>query len=99
MTFVTTVPAALSASAGQLANIGSAMTAQNAAACGPTTGVVPPASDLVSALIAGQFATHAEMYQAVGAMATEVHSLLLSTLAADAGSYAAAEAANLASLG
>ena len=57
------------------------------------------ASDLVSALIAGQFATHAEMYQAVGAMATEVHSLLLSTLAADAGSYAAAEAANLTSLG
>jgi PE family len=38
------------------------MTAQNAAAAAPTTGVIPAAADEVSALTAAQFATHAEMY-------------------------------------
>ena len=42
------------------------MSAQNAAAAAPTTGVVPAAADAVSALTAAQFASHAQMYQAVG---------------------------------
>jgi hypothetical protein len=54
---------------------------------------------LVSALIATQFGAHAQMYQAVGAMATGVHDMLVSTLAVDAGWYAGTEAANLAALG
>jgi PE family len=99
MSFVATVPAALAAASGDLAGVGSVMVAQSAAVAGPTTGVVPAAADVVSALIATQFAAHAQMYQAVGAMAAEVHSLLVSTLAVDAGSYAATEAANLATLG
>lgn len=99
MSFMTTVPAALTAASADLASIGSVMAAQSAAAAGPTTGVIPPASDLVSALIATQFAAHAQMYQTVGAMAAEVHDLLVSTLTVDAGSYAATEAANLAALG
>jgi PE family len=99
MSFMTTIPAALTAASGDLGDVGCVMAAQNAAVAGPTTGVVPPAADVVSALIATQFAAHAQMYQAVGAMAGEIHDLLVSTLAADAGLYAAAEAANLAALG
>ena len=67
MSFVTTQPEALSAAAGCLAGIGSAVAAQNAAAAAPTTGVVPPAADEVSALTAAQFAAHAQMYQALSA--------------------------------
>jgi PE family len=99
MSFVATVPAALAAASGDLASIGSVMVAQSAAAAGPTTGVVPAAADVVSALLATQFAAHAQLYQAVAAMAAQVHHLLVSTLASDAGSYAATEAANLATLG
>jgi len=99
MSFMATVPAALAAASGDLAGIGSVMVAQSAAAAGPTTGVVPAAADVVSALLATQFAAHAQMYQAVDAMAAEVHSLLVSTLAGDASWYAATEAANLAALG
>jgi len=99
MSFVATIPAALAAASGDLAGVGCVMVAQSAAAAGPTTGVVPAAADVVSALIATQFAAHAQMYQAVAAMAAEVHSVVVSTLAGDAGSYAAAEAVNLATLG
>ena len=99
MSFVTAIPAALTAASGDLAGVGCVMAAQNTAVAGPTTGVVPPAADVVSALIATQFAAHAQAYQVVGAMAGEVHQLLVSTLAADGGSYAATEAANLATLG
>ncbi|MGH3562891.1 MAG: PE family protein, partial [Mycobacterium sp.] len=56
MSFVTTHPEALTVAAGNLAGIGSAMAAQNAAAAAPTTGVVPAAADEVSALQATQFA-------------------------------------------
>ena len=55
MTFVTTQPEMLTAAAGQLQGIGAVMTAQNAAAAAPTTGVVPAAADEVSALTATQF--------------------------------------------
>jgi hypothetical protein len=98
MSFMTTIPAALTAASGDLGAIGSGMVAQNAAAAGPTTGVVPAAADVVSALTATQFAAHAQLYQAVGAMAAEVHNSLVSTLGVNAGSYAATEAANLAAL-
>jgi hypothetical protein len=99
MSFLATVPAALAAASGDLACIGSVMVAQSATAASLTTGVVPAASDVVSVLLATQFAAHAQMYQAVGAMAAEVHDSLVSTLAVDAGSYAATEAVNLATLG
>ncbi|MBO0864442.1 MAG: PE family protein, partial [Mycobacterium sp.] len=52
MSFVTTQPEALSSAAGSLQGIGSSLSAQNAAAEAPTTGVVPAAADEVSALTA-----------------------------------------------
>jgi hypothetical protein len=71
--FVSTPPDALTAGAGTLQGTGSSMSAQNAAAAAPTTGVVPAAADQVSALTAAQFATRAQMYQAVSAQAAGMH--------------------------
>ena len=94
MSFVTTHPEALASTAGALQGIGSAMSARNAAAVAPTTGVVPAAADEVSALTAAQFATHAQMYQAVSAQAAAIHEMFENTLGTSAGSYAVTEAAN-----
>jgi PE family len=99
MSFVSTQPEALTAVAGDLQSIGSAMTGQNAAATAPTTGVVPAAADEVSALTATQFAMHAQMYQAVSAQATAIHDMFVSTLGTSADSYAATEAANAVAAG
>ena len=94
MSFVTTQPEALSATATSLSAIGTTMSAQNAAVAAPTTGVLPAAADEVSALTATQFAVHAQMYQAVSAQAEAIHQLFVSTLGTSATSYAATEAAN-----
>ncbi|OHV05172.1 PE family protein [Mycobacterium talmoniae] len=94
MSFVTTQPEILTAAAGSLSGIGSSMSAENAAAAAPTTGVIPAAADTVSALTAAQFATHALMYQQVAAQATAIHQLFVETLGTSAASYAATEAAN-----
>jgi PE family len=99
MSFVTTQPEALAAAAGTLQGIGSSLSAQNAAAEGPTTGVVPAAADEVSALTATQFAAHAQVYQAVSAQAAAIHELFVNTLGVSAGSYAATEAANATAAG
>ena len=99
MSFVRTAPEALAAAAQTLGSIGTALSAQNAAAAAPTTGVVPAAADEVSALTAAQFAMHAEMYQAVSAQATAIHEQFVNTLATSSGSYAATEIANAAAAG
>jgi PE family len=97
MSFITTQPEAVTAAAGQLAAIGSAMAASNSAVAQPTTGLVPAAADEVSALTAAAFTAHGVLYQEVSAQATAMHQLFVSTLRAAAGSYAATEAANAAS--
>jgi hypothetical protein len=94
MSFVTTQPEVLTAAAGALQGIGSAMSAHNAAAAAPTTGVIPAAADEVSVLTAAQFDAHGQMYQAVSAQASAIHEMFVNTLGTSAGSYAAAEAAN-----
>ena len=99
MSFVTTQPEALAAAAGSLQSIGSVLSAQNAAAATPTTGVVPAAADEVSALTAAQFSAHAQMYQTVSAQATAIHELSVNTLRMSSGSYAVTEAANAAATG
>jgi PE family len=95
MSFVSIVPEMLSAAAGNLQSIGAAVSARNAAALAPTTGLIPAAADEVSALTAMQFATHAQMYQAVSAQATAMHQMFVSILAASADSYATTESANV----
>jgi hypothetical protein len=93
MSFVTTETGALASAAGDLASIGAVVAAGNTAAAAPTTGVVPAATDEVSALTAAQFAAHGVMYQELSAQATAIHELFVSALATSAGSYAATEAA------
>jgi hypothetical protein len=99
MSFVTTRPAELTSAAENLQGIGSNLAAQNVASAAPTTGVLPAAADEVSALTAAQFATHAEMYQAISAQAAAIHDMFVNTLGTSAGSYAATEAANAAAAG
>ncbi|BBZ22128.1 PE family protein [Mycolicibacter hiberniae] len=94
MSFVSAQPAELTAAAGELTGIGSAMAAQNAAAAPATTGVIPAAADPVSALTAAQFAVHAGLYQAVSAQADAVHQMFVTTLMTSAAAYEATEAAN-----
>lgn len=94
MSFVTTQPEMLAAAAGNFQVIGSAMAANDSAAAGPTTGVIPAAADEVSALTATQFAMHAAMYQSISAQAAAVHQQFVAVLSASAASYAATEAAN-----
>ena len=99
MSFVSAQPEDLTAAAGNLQTIGSAMTAQNAVAAAPITGVAPAAADEVSALTAAQFAMHAQMYQAVSAQAAAIHDMFVTTLGSSADSYATTEAANAAATG
>jgi PE family len=99
MSFVTVYPETLSAAADNLQTIGTALSAGNAAAAGPTTGVVPAAADEVSMLTAVQFAVHGQRYQTLSAQAVTIYDLLTATLTASADSYAATEAANVASAG
>ncbi|MEZ0365114.1 PE family protein [Mycobacterium sp. pUA109] len=99
MSFVTTQPEALAAAAANLTGLGSALSAQNAAAAAPTTGVVPAAADEVSALTAAQFAAHGTLYQQISAQAAAIHEMFVNTLNTSGGSYAATEAANAAAAG
>jgi hypothetical protein len=89
----------LTAVAGELHALNAAVRAGNAAAAAPTTGVVPAAADLVSMLTAAQFASHAQLYQAISAQAVTVQDQLATTLGISAASYAATEAANAAAVG
>jgi hypothetical protein len=99
MSFVSAQPAELNSAAENLQIIGSSLAAQNVAAAAPTTGVLPAAADEVSALTAVQFATHAEMYQAISAQAAAIHDMFVNTLGVSASSYAATEAANAVAAG
>lgn len=94
MSFVIAVPEFLSAAATDLANLGSTISAANAAASIPTTGVLAAGADDVSAAIAALFGAHAQAYQTISAQAATFHAQFVQTLSAGAGAYANAEAAN-----
>ena len=94
MSFVTAQTESLTAAAGALRAVGSALAAQNAAAAAPTTGVIPAAADHVSILTAAQFIAHGQLYQQVSAQAMAIHEMFVNTLDFSSGSYAATEAAN-----
>ena len=70
------------------------LSASNAAAAVPTTGLAPAAADPVSALTAMQFSAHAMHYQQISAQAAQLHELFVATLMTSAGAYAATEDAN-----
>ena len=62
MSYLVVAPEFLASAATDLSNIGSALSAANAAA--PMTGILPAAADEVSAGIAHLFSQHAAGYQA-----------------------------------
>lgn len=98
MTFVTTEPEAMVASAGELTGIGGVMAGAHAAAAAPTTTVLPAGLEEVSALMAMVFNTHGAMHQAVAAEGMAVHATHVATLETSAASYAAVEAINMGGL-
>ncbi|TVS87454.1 PE family protein [Mycobacterium helveticum] len=99
MSFVTARPEMLTAAAGSLSRIGSAMASNNAAAEGPTTGVAPPAADQVSQLVGTHFAAHGLAYQTIALMANQIHEAFVNALSTGATSYTITEAANVAAAG
>ncbi|MGF2951782.1 PE family protein [Mycobacterium sp. THU-M116] len=99
MSFVTARPEMLTAAAGSLSTIGFSMASNNAAVEGPTTGVLPPAADQVSALLATHFAAHGLAYQTIALMANQIHEAFVSALSTGGTSYTVTEAANVAAAG
>lgn len=99
MSFVTAQPEGLSDAAANLAGLGDATAARNAAVATPTTGLSPAASDIVSAMTAAQFGQQGATYQQIAAQAAEVHEQLVAALRSGAGAYALTEAANAAAAG
>jgi PE family len=77
-----------------LSNIGSAMSAANAAAAGPTTAVLAAAEDEVSAAVASLFSGHGQAFQALSAQAAAFHAQFVEALNGAGGAYTATEAAN-----
>jgi len=87
-------PEVVTAAAGNLENIGSAMSAANVAAMAPTTGLVSMAADQVSAAVTAAFTSHAQQYQALGEQAAAFHTQFVRTVSSGALAYLSSEIAN-----
>lgn len=96
--FVTALPEAMDATSAGLAAIGTTVAAGNAASAPATLGVLPPAAEPASVLLAAAFGTHAGVYQVTQAIGDVVHAMFVATLGASAASYAASEALNTATM-
>jgi hypothetical protein len=94
MSLVIAAPEIITDAAQNLKNLGSTINAAHAAAAMPTTALAVAAGDEVSVAITTVFSQHASAYHALSAQAAAFHDQLVQTLDADAGAYAAAEAAN-----
>ncbi|MGB9222200.1 PE family protein, partial [Mycobacterium sp.] len=94
MSYLAAAPELLAWAATDLTNIGAGLTAANAAAAAPTTGVLPAAADEISAAITSVFSSHARAYQALSGQAAAFHAQFVQALRGAGASYAAAEAAN-----
>ena len=93
MTNMLAQPQAMAAAAADVAGIGSAINDANAAAAGPTTGVLEAAADEVSASAASLFNSYAREYQAIIKQAGAFHDEFARLLAAAANAYTETEAA------
>ncbi len=94
MSFVQTSPEFVAAAAADLARIGSTISSANVAALGPTSGVLAPGADEVSASVAALFDAHSQVYQALSAQAAAFHSQFVQLMNGGAAQYAFAEASN-----
>jgi PE-PPE domain/PE family len=98
MEYLVTAPEMLATTAANVEEIGSEISAANASAAGPTTGLVAAAEDEVSAAIAKLFGGYGQQYQAVLTQAGAFHNEFAQTLAAAGNTYAQAEASNVAAM-
>ncbi len=92
MSFLAVAPDWVTSAAADLENIGSALSAANAAAALPTTGVAAAAADEVSTAIAALFAGFGQEYQALNTQLSAFQQQFVLLLGSSAGSYASAEA-------
>ncbi|MDT5220855.1 MAG: hypothetical protein QOF15_2960, partial [Mycobacterium sp.] len=92
MSFLAVAPDWLTSAAADLENIGSTLSAANAAAAAPTTGLAAAAADEVSAAIATLFGGFGNEYQAVNAQVSAFHQQFVQSLGSASGAYASAEA-------
>ncbi|WP_239656288.1 PE family protein [Mycobacterium riyadhense] len=99
MSYLVTVPEILASSAADLANIGSALGAANAAAATPTTAILAAGADEVSAAIVSVFSKGAQAYQALNAQREAFHQQFVQALNASAAAYASAEDVNVLQIG
>lgn len=74
MSFVIAAPDLVAMATEDLAGIGASLTAANAAAAVPTSGLLAAAGDEVSAAIAKPFGAYGQEYQAVLAQVEAFHS-------------------------
>ncbi|OBG57332.1 MULTISPECIES: PE-PPE domain-containing protein [unclassified Mycobacterium] len=98
MSFVITDPDAMATAADELQGLGSSLQATNAAVAGPTTSVLPPATDSVSVRVATMLDAHAQQYQAFSAQAELFHNQFVQTLITAKDAYAETEATNAAAM-
>jgi PE family/PPE-SVP subfamily C-terminal region len=96
MAFLTAIPQELAAAAAQLQAIGSALAAQVAGAASPTSIIAPAASDSVSQLQSGIFASYGTLFQQLAGEANTIQEQFASTLGLSSGTYAETEAVNAA---
>lgn len=96
MSYVVAAPDLLTAAAGDLAALGSTVTAAGAAAAHSTTSLLAAAEDEVSTAVATLFSAFGREYQAVAERAAQYQERLTLSLAAGANAYQATESANAA---
>ncbi|MEK1148464.1 PE family protein, partial [Mycobacterium ulcerans] len=96
MAFLFVAPETLTAAAADIAGIGSTLGEAGAAAATPTTAVLAAGADDVSAAVASLFSSYGHAYQSLSAQAAQFHSQFVQAMQAGAGSYATAEASNVA---
>jgi type IV secretory pathway VirJ component len=99
MSSLMVAPEAVSQAAGQLGTIGSELNAAHVTAAPPTTGVLAPAADEVSAAITALMGTHAQQFQAVSAQMATFHNQFVGLVKSGAGAYVSSEATNAQTLG
>src|SRR5271156_974720 len=96
MRYVTTAPETLAATAADVERIGTAISQASSAAAGPTSGLLAPAADEVSAAVTTLFGGYSQEYQAAVRQAMTFHGELNQARAAAGSAYAQAEASNAA---
>jgi PE family len=94
VSYVVAAPDVLASAAGDLAAIGSAVSAANATAATATTSLLTAAADEVSQRIAALFGVHGQQYQAASVQVAQFGERAVLELAANANAYLTAEIAN-----